>query len=85
VFLLDSYGYLIALSRIGLRSWLDYGERNQFEKWYQTLAMRIVRSHQPWVGSEPRVRRWLAVFVQYYNFHRPNQTLNEQTPTDELY
>jgi transposase-like protein len=64
-FLVDGYGYLTAIARIGLRGRLDYVDRNQIEKWFQTLAMRIDRFHQSWVGSRPSVRRWLAVFVQY--------------------
>ncbi|MDT3437552.1 IS6 family transposase [Haloarcula sp. 1CSR25-25] len=84
VFLVDGYGYLTALARIGLSGRLDYVDRNQIEKWFQTLAMRIDRFHQSWVGSRPSVRRWLAVFVQYYNFHRPHQSLNKRTPAEVL-
>jgi len=57
VFLIDGYGYLTALARIGLSGRLDYVERNQIEKWFQTLTMRIDRFHQSWVASWPSVRR----------------------------
>ena len=83
-FLVDGYGYLTALARIGLSGQLDYVDRNQIEKWFQTLKTRIDRFHHSWVGSQPSVRRWLAVFLQYYNLHRPHQALNEQTPAEPL-
>jgi transposase-like protein len=82
--LVDGYGYLTALARIELRGRLDYVDRNQIEKWFQTLAMQIDRFHQSWVGSRPSVRRWLAVFVHYYKFHRPHQSLNKRTPAEVL-
>jgi len=84
VFPVDGYGYLTALARIGLSGRLDYVDRNQIEKWFQTLAMRIDRFHQSWVGNRPSVRRWLAVFVQYYNVYRPHQALDDQTPAEVL-
>jgi transposase-like protein len=69
VFLVDGYGYLTALARTGLSGRLDYVDRNQIKKWFQTLAIRIDRFHQSWEGSRPNVRRWFVVFVCYYNFH----------------
>ncbi|MFC7131098.1 integrase core domain-containing protein, partial [Haloferax chudinovii] len=35
------------------------------------------------VGSRLSVRRWLAVFVHYYNFQRPHQALDGRTPVEE--
>ena len=37
VFLVDGYGYRIALFRIGLSGQLNYTERNLIEKWFHTL------------------------------------------------
>jgi transposase-like protein len=84
LFLVDGYGYLTALARLGLSGRLNYIDRNHIEKWFHTLKMRIDRFHSSWVGSRPSVRQWIAVFVHYYNFHRPHQALNEQTPVEAL-
>ena len=83
VFLVDGFGYLTALSRLGLSGRLDYSDRNHIEKWFHTLKMRIDRFHASWVGSRRSVRQWLASFVHYYNVQRPHQALNERTPTEE--
>ncbi|MFC7131485.1 integrase core domain-containing protein, partial [Haloferax chudinovii] len=37
-----------------------------------------------WVGSRLSVRRWLAVFVHYYNFQRPHQSLDGRPPAQEV-
>jgi putative transposase len=34
VFLVDGYGYLTSLSRLGLSGQLDYVEKNLIEKWF---------------------------------------------------
>jgi len=52
-FLVDGYGYLTALSRIGLSDHLDYTDRNLIEKWFHTLKMRIDHSHNSWVAVGP--------------------------------
>jgi transposase-like protein len=83
VFLVDGYGYLTALSRLGLSGRLDYIDRNHIEKWFHTLKMRIDRFHASWVGSRHSVRQWLASFVHYYNYQRPYQALNGRTPAEE--
>ena len=44
-FLIDGMGYLTALARCGLFGYLGYVEQNLIEKWFQTIAMRIVRFH----------------------------------------
>ncbi|ELZ28773.1 transposase [Halogeometricum pallidum JCM 14848] len=36
------------------------------------------------MGSRWSVRQWLALFVQYYNFQRSHQALNERTPVEEI-
>lgn len=82
VFLVDGYGYLIALARIRLSGQLDYVDRNRIEKWLQTLRMRIDHFHHSRVGSQANVRRWLAVLVQYNNFHRQHQALNNSDPVE---
>ncbi len=64
VFLVDGYGYLTALARLNLSGRLDYSFRNYFEKWFQTLRMRIDRLHASWVGSQTSAPQWLAVFVE---------------------
>jgi putative transposase len=84
VFLVDGFGYLTALSRLGLSGQLDYVDRNLIEKWFQTLKMRIDRFHTSWVGSRRSVRRWIEQFVHYYNHQRPHQTLNGRTPIEEV-
>ncbi|RKD85215.1 integrase core domain-containing protein, partial [Halopiger aswanensis] len=84
VFLVDGYGYLTALSRLGLSGQLDYVERNLIEKWFQTFKMRVDRFHNSWVGSRASVREWLEQFVHYYNTQRPHQSLNGQTPAEVL-
>ena len=83
-FLVDGMGYLTALARCDLRGHLDYVERNLIEKWFQTLAMRIDRFHQTWMGARASAQRWLAAFVYYYNFQRPNQALDNRTPVEEV-
>lgn len=44
-FLVDGYGYLTALSRLDVSGRLDYVDRNQIEKWFHTLKMRLDRFH----------------------------------------
>ncbi len=41
VFLVDGYGYLTALSRLGLSGQIEYGDRNRIEKWFYTLKMHV--------------------------------------------
>jgi putative transposase len=84
VFLVDGYGYLTALSQLGLSGQLNYVERNLIEKWFQTFKMRVDRFHNSWVGSHGSVKEWLELFVQYYNTQRPHQSLNGQTPAEVL-
>ena len=69
MFLVDGYGYLTTLARIGLSGQLDYTDRNHIEKGFHTLKMWIDRFHTSWVGSRPSVRQWIAVFVHYCGFH----------------
>jgi putative transposase len=83
-FLVDGFGYLTALSRIGLSGHLDYTDRNHIEKWFHTLKMRINRFHNSWVGSRASVREWLEQFMHYYNRQRPHQALDGKTPVEEL-
>ncbi|MDZ7745860.1 MAG: IS6 family transposase [Halobacteriales archaeon] len=83
-FLVDGYGYLTALFRVDLSGHLDYVDRNLIEKWFHTLKMRIDRFHHSWVGSRPVVAQWLAQFVYYYNFQRPHQALDDQTPAEAV-
>jgi len=83
-FLVDGYGYLTALSRIGLSGQLDYTDRNLIEKWFHTLKNRIDRFHNSWVGSRASVREWLEKFVHYYNRQRPHQALGGKTPVEEV-
>lgn len=77
-------GYLTALARCDLRGHLDYEYRNLIEKWFQTLKMRLKRFHNTWNGGPASAARWLAAFATYYNFHRPNQALNNRTPVEEV-
>ncbi|ELY92004.1 IS6 family transposase [Natrinema altunense] len=84
VFLVDGYGYLTVLSRLGLSDQLDYVERNLIEKWFQTFKRRVDRFHNSWVGSRASVREWLEQYVYYYNTQRPHQLLNGQTPAEVL-
>jgi hypothetical protein len=46
--------------------------------------MRIDRFHQTWMGGSASAQRWLAAFVYYYNFQRPNQALDNRTPVEEV-
>ncbi|WP_157572950.1 integrase core domain-containing protein, partial [Halogranum rubrum] len=84
VFLADAFGYRTVFSRLGLNGRVDYSERNLIEKWFHTFKMRVDRFHNSWVGSRLSVRQWLAVFVHYYNFQRPHQSLGGRTPTQEV-
>lgn len=84
VFLVDDFGYRTALSRLQVNGRLDYTDRNQIEKWFQTLKMRIDRFHASWVGSLQSVREWLVQFVHYYNVQRPHQALEGRTPVQEV-
>ncbi len=86
VFLAEGFGYLTGLARFGLSGQLKYADRNPIGTWFHTLKMRIDRFHSLWVGSRRSVRQWLAVFVHYYNFQRPDDVfLNVQnaTPTEQ--
>ena len=83
VFLVDQFGYRTALSRLGLSGRVEYTVRNLIEKWFHTLKMRVDRFHNSWVGSRLSIREWLALFVHYYNVHRPHQTLDGRTPAEE--
>ncbi|GAB7021324.1 hypothetical protein JCM18750_41860 [Halostagnicola bangensis] len=76
VFLVDGYGYLTALFRLGLNGQLDYVEQNLIEKWFHTLKTRVDRFHNSWVSSQASVRSWLEQFIQYYNTQRQHQSLN---------
>ena len=84
MFLVDGYGYLTALSRLGLSGQFDYGDRNLIEKWFHTFKMRVDRFHNSWVGSRASVRELLEQFVHYYNTQRPHQSLNGQRPAEVL-
>ncbi len=84
VFLVDGYGYLTALSRVGVSGRLDYSLRNHVERWFQTLKVRTDRFHTSWVGSRSAVRRWLQQFKRYYNHDRPHQALNGRTPAEVI-
>ncbi|WP_079978672.1 IS6 family transposase [Halolamina sediminis] len=84
VFLVDQFGYRTALSRLGLNGRVDYTDRNHIEKWFHTLKMRIDRFHNSWVGSRASAREWLEQFVHYYNYQRPHQSLDEQTPAEAV-
>jgi hypothetical protein len=55
-------GYLTVLAWCDLRGHLDYVERNVIEKWFQTLAMRIDRFHQTWMGGSASARVVSAMF-----------------------
>lgn len=74
--------YLTALARCDLRGHLDYVDRNLIEKWFQTLAMCIDRFHQTGMGDSASAARWLAAFIYYYYFQRPNQALDNRTPVE---
>jgi transposase-like protein len=83
-FLVDCYGYLTALFRLDLSGHLKYVDRTRVETWVHTLEIKIDRFHNPWVGSQAAVARWLAQFAYYYNIQRPHQTLDNQTPAEAL-
>jgi len=83
-FLVDGGGYLTALFRHKLSGHLNYSERNHIEKWFQTVWMRIDRFHSFWRGSQSSARRWLRRFRHYYNRDRPNQSLDDRTPVEEV-
>ena len=83
-FLVDAGGYLTALARRELNDQLDYGNRNNIEKWFQTVATRIDRFHSYWSGSQTSARRWLQPFTVHYNHDRPNQAMDGNTPVEEV-
>jgi putative transposase len=83
VFLVDQVGYRTALARFGLHGRVDYTDGKRIEKWSQTLKMRVDRFHNSWVSSLLSVRRWLAMFVHYYNVQRSHQSLDGRTPAQE--
>jgi len=84
VFLVDGFGYQTALARLGLRGHRDYTDRNLIEKWFQTLKQRIDRFYHSWVGSLRSVLQWIEQFVHNYNQQRPQQSLDNRTPTEEV-
>jgi putative transposase len=83
-FLVDQFGYQIALARSGLNGRVNYTDRNLIEKWFHTLKTRVDRFHNSWVGSRTGARKWIETFVHYYNHQRPHQSLDGQTPPDEV-
>jgi len=83
-FLVDDMGYLTALAQTDLGGHLNYVTRNLIEKWFQTLTMRVDRFRNTWMGGRASAARWLAAFVFYYNFQRPNQALDNRTPVEEM-
>ena len=83
-FFVDAGGYLTALARHELSGHLDYHDRNRIEKWFQTITVRIGRSHSFWRGSRSSAERWLRRFRHYYNRYRPNQALDGETPPTEV-
>ena len=82
--MVDGFGYLTALARTNLSGQLEYTERDKIEKWFQTLKMRVKRFHNTWNGGLASAARWLAAYVYYYNFQRPNQALDNRTPVEEV-
>jgi len=56
-FLVDADGYLTALARHELNGQLNYTTRNQIEKWFQTVTMRINRFYSFWWGSQACAKR----------------------------
>lgn len=46
--------------------------------------MRIDRFHSSWVGSRASARERLEQFVHYYNHKRPDQSLDDRTPAEEV-
>ena len=84
MFLTDSFGYRTGLSRLGLNGRVDYTDRNLIEKWFHTLKIRVDCFHNSWVGSRLSVHQWLAIFVHYYDFQRPHQSLGGRTPAREV-
>jgi putative transposase len=45
VFLTGAFGYRTAFSRLRINTRIDYMGRNQVEKWFHTLKMRLDRLH----------------------------------------
>jgi putative transposase len=84
VFLVDQFGYRTALSRLGLSGRVDYTDRNIIETWFHTLRMRVDRFHSSWGGSRRSVRQSLAVFEHYYDYLRPNHSLDGRTRVEEM-
>ncbi|WP_226042872.1 IS6 family transposase [Natrinema sp. DC36] len=84
VFLVDGYGHLTAISRLGWKYQLDYCNLNLIEKWVHTFKIRVDRFYNSWIGSQASVREWLDQFAHYYNTQRPDQSLNRQTPAEVL-
>ncbi len=80
VFLADAFDYRIAFSRLRLNDRVDYTDRNLIEKWFHTFKMRVDRFHNSWVDSRLSVRQCLAIFIHYYEFYRPHQSLDGRTP-----
>ena len=46
--------------------------------------MRAESFHNTWNGGFASVAHWLAAFVHYYNFQRPNQAVDNHTPDEEV-
>lgn len=46
--------------------------------------MRVERFHNTWNGGPASAARWLAAFVYYFTYQRPNQVLNNRTPVAEV-
>ena len=84
VFLVDGYGNLTSISRLGLSGQLDYVDRNRIEKWFHTLKMRVDHFYNSRMGSRASAREWVEQFAHYYNTQRPHQSFNRQTPAEVL-
>ncbi|MDG5761551.1 IS6 family transposase [Natronococcus sp. A-GB1] len=84
VFLVDGYGYLTALSQLGLSGQLDYVDRNRIEKWFHTLKMSVDHFYNSRMDSRASAREWVEQFVHYCNQYRPCQFLDRRAPADEV-
>ncbi len=84
VFLVDSYSYQTADSRLGFTGRLDYVDQSLIETWFHTLKIRVDHFHNSWVGSHGIVRYCFILFVQYYNVQRPHQALDRRTPVEKV-
>ncbi|MBS7634692.1 hypothetical protein KEJ34_04255 [Candidatus Bathyarchaeota archaeon] len=74
-----------ALQALGLK-WVHrtFGERTRIERWFRTMKARTRRFFNNFPVRKrtiPKIKLFIRLFVLWYNFIRPHQTLKRPPAT----